>query len=174
MSEWPRDLWGAEQRGDPSLLLKERIGKEVVMRRTVYVLMMCTWVLGIMACGSDNGITKKQKADDGRVLVRNETGGLNPGESREVEITVNYTDPGGIKHETVIASGEVKGVTGDELIEGGERVVLVIESECSDGTYVQFKQTVRIRTSPVDGNIEIRIVAVRDGAQVVGTGFDIV
>lgn len=144
------------------------------MTRTVRVSMICALALGLIACGSsDNGVSRKTKADDGRVLVRNETGTLDPDNSREVDLTVTYTDPNGTRRETVVSPGQVADVTGDELIEGGERVRLIIESAPSDGTYSHFKQTIRIRTASVDGNIEICIVSVRDGAQLDGTGFDI-
>ena len=143
------------------------------MTRTVRVSMICALALGLIACGSsDNGVSKKTKADDGRVLVRNETGTLDPGNSREVELTVTYTDPNGTRRTTVVSPGQVEDVTGDELIEGGERVHLKIESASSEGDYSHFKQTILIRTVPVDGNIEVHIVAVRDGQQLVGTGFD--
>jgi len=149
------------------------IEKEVDMRRTACVLAMCGLVLGIAACGSDSGVAKTQRGDDGRVFVRNETGTLNP-DSREVDITVTYIDENRTTHKTVVAAGQREDITGDELIKGGEEVLLTVEATPSDGRHADFKQTIRIRTSPVDGNIEIRIVAVRDGSQLEGTGFEIV
>ena len=142
------------------------------MRRvleTAIAVMVCT----LIGCGgSDTGVSRKEKADDGRVLVRNETGSLTA-DSREVEITVTYTDSDGRSQTTIVAAGEVKDVTGDVLIKGGERVSLTIESPQSEGTSSWFQQKVRIRTTPVDGNIEVRIIAVRDGQQLEGSGFEI-
>ena len=143
------------------------------MARIVHVVMVCALALGIVGCGgSDTGVSKKQTADDGRVLIRNETGNLNS-DSREVDIMVTYTDPSGTPRKISVSPGQVEDVTGDELIKGGERVHLIIEAVQSEGRSSTYKQTVRILTVPVDGNIEIRILAVRDGQQLEGSGFDI-
>ncbi len=134
------------------------------MARTVRFVMLCALTLWITGCGgSDNGISKKEKARDGRVLVRNATGTLNP-DSREVDITVKYTDPSGSTRTTVVSPGQAEDVTGDELIKGGERVHLIIEAVASEGVGSAgggvFMQTVRIRTFPMHGNTEIRIIRV--------------
>lgn len=140
------------------------------MRRIIYVLTICALVLGIAACGSDSGVKKKETGVDGRVSVRNDTGHLNP-DSDEVEITVEYTDADGVKHTITVPPGQVMDVTGDNLIKGGEQVRLIIRAAPSDGTYRHFQQTIPIKVT-VDGNTEVRIEAVRDGAQIVGSGFE--
>lgn len=143
------------------------------MVRTVCAVTICLLVLGLMGCGgSDNGVSKKPTADDGRVFVRNETGTLNS-DSREVDVTVKYTDTSGITHTTVVAPGQREDITGDTLIKGGEEVLLIVEAVQSEGRSSSYKQTVRIRTSSVDGNVEVRISAVRDGQQLEGSGFEI-
>jgi len=134
---------------------------------------MCLLTLGMMGCGgSDNGVSKKETGADGRVFVRNETGTLNP-DSREVDITVKYTDADGNTHTTVVSAGVREEVTAGQLMKGGEQVRLTVVAVQSEGRGSNYSQTVRIRTTPVDGNVEIRILAVRDGQQLEGSGFEI-
>ena len=109
----------------------------------------------------------------GRIIVRNETGTLDT-DSRAVDLTVKYTDPSGNTLTTMVAPGENEVVTGDQLLENGTQVQLIVEAVQSEGRSSTYKQVVRIRTSSVSGDVEIRVVAVRDGQQLEGVGFEIV
>lgn len=112
----------------------------------------------LVACGESDNATGKRQAKDGRISVVNQYHRV---------ITVEYRLSNGTIHQTELQPGELKEISGGEVVKGGSTVKFTVIGMTP--TASSHRQRIPVQVT-VDGNVLVKVFTFTEGGAEVEGG----